>query len=81
LRSKRTLEQKLQEQQEQIAARLAGIAAKRKADTRERMARLDQIIGAVCRADQSLHETIKEALGKGARAPKDREFLRVEGWL
>jgi chaperonin cofactor prefoldin len=80
-RPKKTLEQKLQEKQEVIAARLATIAARRKADTRERMARLDRIIGAACRADESMRAAVIASLHRTVKVPADREFLKIEGWL
>jgi hypothetical protein len=79
--AKKTVEQKLLEKQEQIAAQLKAIADKKKSAQREKDARLDQLIGTVCRADKALHETIKAALDRGVKAPKDREFLKAEGWL
>jgi len=75
-----TLEEKLKRRQAEIAARLHDIATKKKTETRERGARLDRIIGAACRADQTMHERIKTAL-KAVKAPADREFLKIEGWL
>jgi len=80
-RHKKTLEEKLLEKQAQIAARLAVIADKKKSADREKLARLDRLIGATCRADETLHESIKAALAKIVKAPRDREFLKVEGWL
>lgn len=78
---KKTLEEKLQEKQAQIAARLKAIADKKATERRERDARLDRIIGAACRADKAFHDTIKAVLATGVTSPKDREFLKVEGWL
>jgi hypothetical protein len=78
---KKTVEDRLLEKQAQIAARLAGIAAKRRTESRERMARLDRIVGAACRADTTMQDRIKEALNKAVKSPPDREFLKTEGWL
>ena len=78
---RKTLEEKLHEKQTQIAARLAVIAQKKKSVEREKLARLDRIIGAACRADESLHDAIKAALDRGVKAPKDREFLKIEAWI
>jgi hypothetical protein len=75
-----TLEDKLKRRQAEIAARLHDIATKKKLESRERGARLDRIIGAACRADKTMHESIRTAL-KAVKAPADREFLKIEGWL
>lgn len=75
-----TLEERLKLRQAQIAARLHAIATQKKAETREREARLDGIIGAACRADKTTHDSVKRAL-KGVKLPADREFLKIEGWL
>jgi hypothetical protein len=75
-----TLEDKLKRRQAEIAARLHDIATKKKAETRERGARLDRIIGAACRSDKTMHESVRTAL-KAVKAPADREFLKIEGWL
>ena len=75
-----TLEEKLLRRQAEIAARLHAIATTRKVETREKEARLDRIIGAACRADKTIHESVKAAL-KGVKSPADREFLKTEGWL
>jgi hypothetical protein len=80
VRRSESLEDRLKRRQAEIAARLQNIATRRKAETRERGARLDRIIGAACRADQTMHERIKTAL-KVVKAPADREFLKIEGWL
>lgn len=79
-RRSETLEERLKRRQAEIAERLHNIATKRKVETRERGARLDRIIGAACRADQTMHERIKTALN-AVKAPADREFLKIEGWL
>jgi hypothetical protein len=75
-----TLEQKLKRRQAEIAARLHTIATTKKAEAREREARLDRIIGTACRADKAMHESIRMHL-KSVKAPSDREFLKIEGWL
>ena len=75
-----TLEEKLLRRQAEIAARLHAIATTRKVENREKEARLDRIIGAACRADKTIHESVKAAL-KGVKPPADREFLKMEGWL
>jgi hypothetical protein len=75
-----TVEEKLLRRQAEIAARLHVIATTRKVETREKEARLDRIIGAACRADKTIHESVKAAL-KGVKSPADREFLKTEGWL
>ena len=56
------------------------IATTRKVETREKESRLDRIIGAACRADKTIHESVKAAL-RGVKSPADREFLKTEGWL
>jgi hypothetical protein len=75
-----TLEEKLKRRQAEIAARLQAIATRKKEEFRDKEARLDRVIGAACRADKTIHESIRLAL-KGVKAPADREFLKIEGWL
>ena len=75
-----TLEEKLKRLQAEIAARLQAIAARRKEEFREKEARLDRVIGAACRADKTMHENIRATL-KSVKAPADRGFLKIEGWL
>src|SRR5580700_328310 len=70
LRRGETLEDKLKRRQAEIAARLHDIATKKKAENRERDARLDRIIGAACRADKAVHESVRAAL-KGVKTPAD----------
>jgi hypothetical protein len=80
VRRRETIEEKLKRRQAEIAARLHDIATRKKVESRERGSRLDRIIGAACRADMTMHESIKTAL-KAVRSPADREFLKIEGWL
>jgi DNA anti-recombination protein RmuC len=75
-----TLEEKLKRRQAEIAARLQAIATHKKEEFREKERRLDRIIGAACRNDESMREDIKAALNK-VKSPADREFLKIEGWL
>jgi len=75
-----SMEEKLKRRQAEIAARLHDIATRKKVESRERGSRLDRIIGAACRADRTMHQNIKIALG-AVKSPADREFLKIEGWL
>ena len=50
-------------------------------EQRKRQAQLDSIIGAACRAEEPLHEFVRAALDKHFREPKQRAFLKAEGWL
>jgi len=78
---KKTIEERLKQKQAEIAARLAAIEGRKKSAEREKNARLDRIIGAACRADETMRDAINAALSRNTKAPKDREFLKVEGWL
>jgi hypothetical protein len=80
VRHRESMEEKLKRRQAEIAARLRDIATKKKVESRERGSRLDRIIGAACRADASMHDSIKAVL-KAVKSPADREFLKIEGWL
>jgi hypothetical protein len=80
-RQRQTLEERLKLRQAQIAARLAKLASKRRAETIAKEARLDSLIGAACRADVGIHPRIRTALLEAVQSPKDREFLLTEGWL
>ena len=79
-RRSEAMEEKLKRRQAEIAARLHDIATRKKVESRERGSRLDRIIGAACRADRTMHQNIKIALG-AVKSPADREFLKIEGWL
>jgi hypothetical protein len=80
VRHRETMEEKLRRRQAEIAVRLHDIATKKKVESRERGSRLDRIIGAACRADESMDGSIRTAL-KAVKSPADREFLKIEGWL
>ena len=80
VRSRETMEEKLKRRQAEIAARLHDIATRKKVESRERGLRLDRIIGTACRADSTMHGSIKTAL-RAVKSPADREFLKIEGWL
>jgi hypothetical protein len=83
-RARKTLQDRLQEvieQQQQLTAQKRVLAAQQRAEARARAAQLDSMIGAACRADKSTHAAVKAALDKQVLDPKQRAFLRAEGWL
>ena len=75
----------LKEKQAQLAARIAEIEARGKAQARKEDTRLKVIVGAACLADAAIHDEIKATLRKildrAIKAPRDREFLTGKGWL
>ena len=75
----------LLEKQAQIAAQIAEAQRLENAKARKRDTRLKVIVGAACLADAAIHDdlktTVRAVLERAVTAPRDREFLKAEGWL
>ena len=83
-RARKTVQDMLQEvieQQHQLSAHKRVLAAQQRAEARARMAQVDSMIGAACRADKSTHAVVRAALDKHFSDDKSRALLREEGWL
>jgi len=81
---KSTLEA-LKEKRERLQARISQIEARGKAENRKRDTRLKVLVGAACLADAAIHDDtkakVRAVLERAVKAPRDREFLKVAGWL
>ena len=75
----------LKEKQAKVAAQIAQIEARGKAEDRKRDTRLKVLVGAACLADCAIHDDTKVmlrmVLERAVKAPRDREFLKAAGWL
>ena len=75
----------LLKQAEKIKARLAEIEAKEAAEKRKNDTRLKVLVGAAFLADKDKNPeteaTIRAVVERGIVNPKDRAFLKSQGWL
>lgn len=75
----------LRKRQAQLAAQIAQAERTEKAKSRKEDTRLKVLVGAGILADIALHpETragVQAVLDRAITAERDREFLKVKGWL
>jgi hypothetical protein len=83
-RGPKTLEARLEElvlAEERLAQAKKALLVEQRAESRKRLARIDALIGSVCRNDRSTHDAVKAALARGVNDPKLIAMLRAEGWV
>jgi hypothetical protein len=75
----------LREKHAQLAAQIAEAKRLESAKARKMDTRLKVVVGAACLADAAMHEDTKAAvravLERAVKAPRDRQFLKEQGWL
>jgi hypothetical protein len=75
----------LRQRAAKLKAQMATLEAKEKAKARTEDTRLKVLIGAAFLADVEQHEEtragVKAVLERAITAPRDREFLKLKGWL
>jgi hypothetical protein len=75
----------LRQREADLKAKIAAVEAKEKSKTRKEDTRLKVIVGAGLLADAAIYPAtaalLREVLQRAITADRDREFLKLKGWL